>query len=246
MGRGGHGVGRPAVSIPVLAKPARGNAHLRAHAKSQERFGSGLRQRRRDPHCRITPPALRHGAPWCLANTVIRRRALVRLKGSNPSLFCIEKCRSALGTERMLAPSHPLGPSILSAPNATDRQGEAAADGWCQQSERVSTRSKIDSAPRESRKQALGSDCASAKTSEAKSRQRRAKRSPDRDERSEVQTETRSEVQTETRSEVQTETSEAKSRASPSPLPPSVKSTKRASCWLQAPRRGGAAPTEHP
>src|SRR4051794_11765692 len=108
----------------------------------------GPGQRRREPHCRITPPALRHDAPWCLANTVFGRRMLAGLEGVDPLCFFGEKCRSALGAERMLAPSPSLGPSILSTPNATDRRGEAAADGWWLQAEWVSTDGKIDSVPR--------------------------------------------------------------------------------------------------
>ena len=45
--------------------------------------------------------------------------------------FGIEKCRSALGAARALAPSPPLGTSPLSAPNATDRQSDPQMGGAC-------------------------------------------------------------------------------------------------------------------
>jgi len=46
-------------------------------------------------------------------------------------LVGVEKCRSALGAERLLAPSRALGASSLSAPNATDRRAEPQMGGDC-------------------------------------------------------------------------------------------------------------------
>ncbi|MEY4514553.1 MAG: hypothetical protein RLZZ450_6675 [Pseudomonadota bacterium] len=63
-------------------------------------------------------------------HTVISGRSLAGVEGRAAVFFDGEKCRSALGTERMLEPSRALGTSILSAPSATDRRGEDAADGW--------------------------------------------------------------------------------------------------------------------
>jgi hypothetical protein len=57
-----------------------------------------------------------------------RQTRVGKVESPSPLGWVNEKCQSALGAERILAPSRTLGTSILSTPNATDRRGEAAAE----------------------------------------------------------------------------------------------------------------------
>ena len=100
------------------------------------------------PHCRDTPPALRHGAPWCLAITVSGRRVLVRVKGSTPCFFVDEKCRSVGRGEAARAFAYarlkqPLRTQRDRSPRRSRRRWVVSASGVSKCPQQVWTRSLV-------------------------------------------------------------------------------------------------------
>jgi hypothetical protein len=116
----------------VLAKPARGDT-LPSGAKrfrSEIARGGGSFDGIRLAGSRL--PSLRTcGASMLGAHADPQTRACGGgVAVEHPFGGVSEKCRSALGAERLLAPSPALGTSSLSTPNATDRRCGDATDGW--------------------------------------------------------------------------------------------------------------------